>query len=806
LTYSNHSLESYEGAFGITPSAPAGNDINDFELNEMNGFRFGYMSDPVSPTGTPAWQQATATDTSTGQVTADISGQGDTASFNNASITLEDGAQATITGNNDTLITGRSASVNITGTGETINGSNASVAFGANSSGNVTGSGDTLSLASGDAVGIGGGGNTIDMASGANVWIAGSAGNNDIVNASGGGINLLAGSAASIFGSNDSVSLGDGSNAYVAGGGNTIGMGAGANVWIGGTNGNSDTVNASGDGVNLLAGSAANIFGSGDSISLGDASNAYVAGGANTINMGAGDTISIGGTNGNSDTVNASGDQIVTQDNVSFNLVGSGDTIHVGGNSYLGLIAGDQNEGVYANGDQIVTQDNVSFNLVGSGDTIHVGGNSYLGLIVGDQNESVYASNDHIVAQNNVGMTIFGAGDVVDSSNNTIGLQGSGSSITLNGTGNTIHLDSSGETLTETSPGETGNHITIPDDVGSVEYINFADGVSEQSTMQQGGVINLSGYDPTNAQDGYHFSADFGADGYETFERDTYDGGGIVNTTWNADGSGMQTGTDSAAGADWSSFSDSFNSYDQLTSERIYYPDGTRSLTQFATGASNDPEYTTYYNSAGAAETLPGWGYDPYDAAYTADIGGYYFSDAGDEGFGDPIVLSLDGTPVQTTPVRGSDVFFDRTNSGEPVQTAWVTEGEALLVYDPDRAGTPTSESDLVAGFDQLRALDANSDGVLDGRDPAWSSLGAWINTNAATKGEPVVPLDQLGITSIDLNAVADGTNNFGNTILADSTFARADGRLGQIAAVDLAFNPAGTGAAGAGFVALPHH
>ncbi|MEA2841316.1 MAG: hypothetical protein QOF41_2646 [Methylobacteriaceae bacterium] len=779
----------------------------------------------------------------------------------NNTLNLDSGASANITGTgetisgaNATIATGTGSSINVIGSGDTVqlgassymgllagsqndnvyaNGDNIATQNGV--SFNLIGSNDTATLGGNSYIGLLAGsqsdnvyanGDSIATQNGVNFNLIGS--NDSATLGANSYIGLIAGSQSdNVYANCDSIVTQNGVNFNPVGSNDSATLGA--NSYVGLIAGSqSDNVYANGDSIVTQNGVNFNLVGSNDSATLGANSYVGLIAGSQSDNVyangdsivtqngvsfnlvGSNDSATLGANSyigliagSQSDNVYANGDSIVTQNGVSFNLIGSNDSATLGANSYIGLIAGSQSDNVYASGDSIVTQNGVSFNLIGSNDSATLGGNSYIGLIAGDQNESVYASNDHIVAQNNVGMTIFGAGDVIDSSNNTIDVQGSGSSITLNGTGNTIHLDMSGETLTETSPGETANHITIPDAIGSVEYIDFADGVQEHATIEQGGVINLSGYDPTNPQDAYHFSADFGPSGYETSERDSYDSGGIVDTTWDADGSGSQTGSDSASGAEWSSFSDSFNSYDQLTSERIYYPDGTSSLTQFATGPSNDPEYTTYYNPTGASQNFNGWGYDPYDAAYTANIGDYYFSDAGDEGFGDPVVLSLGGGPVQTTPLAGSNVYFDRSDIGQPIQTAWISQGEALLVYDPGRTGSPTQESDLVSGFDQMRTLDSNSDGVLDASDPVWSSLGAWI-ANGSAKAEPVVSLDQLGITSINLNAVADGTNNFGNTILADSTFTHADGTLGQIAAVDLAFNPAHREPAGTGFITLP--
>ena len=50
--------------------------------------------------------------------------------------------------------------------------------------------------------------------------------------------------------------------------------------------------------------------------------------------------------------------------------------------------------------------------------------------------------------------------------------------------------------------------------------------------------------------------------------------------------------------------------------------------------------------------------------------------------------------------------------------------------------------------------------------------------------------LAQLGITSINLNAMQESVNSNGNTIVADSSFTYANGTTGDIAGVDLTFDP----------------
>ena len=98
----------------------------------------------------------------------------------------------------------------------------------------------------------------------------------------------------------------------------------------------------------------------------------------------------------------------------------------------------------------------------------------------------------------------------------------------------------------------------------------------------------------------------------------------------------------------------------------------------------------------------------------------------------------------------------------------------------------------MVSGFSELEALDSNHDGVLNASDSAWSQLKVWVDTtgNGNFQSGQLYSLDQLGITSINLNAIEVNQNNNGNTILDNSTFTFSNGTTGDIAGVDLAFNP----------------
>jgi trimeric autotransporter adhesin len=81
---------------------------------------------------------------------------------------------------------------------------------------------------------------------------------------------------------------------------------------------------------------------------------------------------------------------------------------------------------------------------------------------------------------------------------------------------------------------------------------------------------------------------------------------------------------------------------------------------------------------------------------------------------------------------------------------------------------------------------------VLNANDTTWNQLKVWVDAagNGDFQSNQLYSLDQLGITSINLNAEQVNEENNGNVILDDSTFTYSNGTTGDIAGVDLIYNP----------------
>jgi hypothetical protein len=156
----------------------------------------------------------------------------------------------------------------------------------------------------------------------------------------------------------------------------------------------------------------------------------------------------------------------------------------------------------------------------------------------------------------------------------------------------------------------------------------------------------------------------------------------------------------------------------------------------------------------------------------------------------DPIVLDLDGDGFEFTDVaRGAD--FDLLANGQRQRTAFVTGGDALLALDRNGNGHVDDGAELFGdqrgaanGFEELRKLDSNQDGVIDKQDERYDDLRLFRdNGNGRTEHGELLRLREAGVSSIDLDyANRDEAASGGNRLAQIASFRHADGRIGKVA------------------------
>jgi len=120
-----------------------------------------------------------------------------------------------------------------------------------------------------------------------------------------------------------------------------------------------------------------------------------------------------------------------------------------------------------------------------------------------------------------------------------------------------------------------------------------------------------------------------------------------------------------------------------------------------------------------------------------------------------------------------------------------VARGDGLLVRDVNGDGVINNGGELFGsgtvlangskaqdGYEAMRALDANGDGVLNAADSAFSQLGVWLdsNGNGRTDAGEVVSLNDLGINALSLTAQTSSVVDNGNLIGLMGSYTKSDG------------------------------
>jgi hypothetical protein len=157
---------------------------------------------------------------------------------------------------------------------------------------------------------------------------------------------------------------------------------------------------------------------------------------------------------------------------------------------------------------------------------------------------------------------------------------------------------------------------------------------------------------------------------------------------------------------------------------------------------------------------------------------------------GSPIILDLNGNGVQTLNIS-SGVKFDLFADGESINTGWVSSGDGLLVLDRNHDGNIKDGSELFGsattlangeraadGYQALRELDSNSDGVIDSQDAAFADLRVWVdgNSDGVSGDGELRTLSSLGIASINAQADVNLSKDNGNLVGLTSSYQTTDG------------------------------
>ncbi|WPB98403.1 calcium-binding protein [Pseudomonas aeruginosa] len=177
----------------------------------------------------------------------------------------------------------------------------------------------------------------------------------------------------------------------------------------------------------------------------------------------------------------------------------------------------------------------------------------------------------------------------------------------------------------------------------------------------------------------------------------------------------------------------------------------------------------------------------------------------------DPLALDLDGDGLETVS-SNSGITFDFDGDGLKTGTGWVAKDDGFLVWDRNGNGTIDNGGELFGvdfvksngqkasdGFDALRDLDSNRDGIFDVKDEQFGELKIWqdLNQDGIAEANELKSLDGHNITAINLDIEKSTEDNNGNLISAIGSYSRGDGTSGLVNGnqslagnLDLASNP----------------
>ena len=177
----------------------------------------------------------------------------------------------------------------------------------------------------------------------------------------------------------------------------------------------------------------------------------------------------------------------------------------------------------------------------------------------------------------------------------------------------------------------------------------------------------------------------------------------------------------------------------------------------------------------------------------------------------DPLALDLDGDGIETIP-SNSGVTFDFDGDGLKTGTGWVKGDDGFLVLDRNGNGVIDNGGELFGidtiksngqkasnGFDALRDLDSNADGMFDSQDLEFANVRIWqdLNQDGISQANELKSLAEHDIVAINLESTSANQNSNGNLISAVGTFVRSDGsesivngNQSQAVNLDLASNP----------------
>jgi hypothetical protein len=163
----------------------------------------------------------------------------------------------------------------------------------------------------------------------------------------------------------------------------------------------------------------------------------------------------------------------------------------------------------------------------------------------------------------------------------------------------------------------------------------------------------------------------------------------------------------------------------------------------------------------------------------------------------DPIALDLNGDGITFGSATDGYAQFDMDKNGFKERAAWLNNADGFLARDINGNGLIDDGSELFGdqtalkngktatdGFEALKDLDDNKDGILDKLDKTFQAIKIWQDKDrdGVTDEGELSSLADLGITSLSVNGKATNTKDHnGNTLNKEGSYTKADGTRGKI-------------------------
>lgn len=161
-----------------------------------------------------------------------------------------------------------------------------------------------------------------------------------------------------------------------------------------------------------------------------------------------------------------------------------------------------------------------------------------------------------------------------------------------------------------------------------------------------------------------------------------------------------------------------------------------------------------------------------------------------------PMAIDLDGEGIETIDINKSQIYFDVDNDGFREQTGWISKNEAILAIDKNENGKIDNQSEMFGstektGFEELKELDTNNDGIIDSKDADFNKIRIWqdLNENGVTDEGELKTATEAGIKSILTNSYKMNEINNNNIITEKATVVYNDGTTKDLYDVATQYN-----------------